>query len=585
MAIVNEHIRYEPNDPCPSLLSVGLALQGVVITLTNVVLFVTVTVRASGQGEAYLAWAVGAALIIGGIVTALQAGRIGRLGAGHLLMSGASPHFIAVSVLAVAEGGPATMAGLIVAASLVQFAVAGWLPLLRSIITPAVSGTAIMLIAVTVMPIAVGRLGEVPHGAPVGAGPCVAAVTLGTAAMLAMRATGVWRLWAPIIGIASGCAAAAFLGLYDAQRVLAASWAELPDPSSWPGLELRPDATFWGLLPVFVIVSLVTAIKMSSDGVVIQQVSWRRPRATDFRLVQGCLNANGLGTLMAGLAGTLPTVAYSPSAVSLINLTGVAARRVGYAMGGVLVLLAFLPKPAAVVLAIPSPVMGAFLLMIMGLLFVEGIRTVTRDGLDFQKALVVAVALSVGVGFNNQEVLTEWLGRTWGASFNNGMTVGVLVAVLLTGFLELTSPRRQRLDASLSNDDLPRIDDFLQGVARRSGWTEAAAQRLRAAGEEALSSLVAGGRGEDGNDTPRLIILARAGRTVELEFLAVFDDENLEDRLGYVGDQAETTDDRELSFRLLRHFASSVRHRKYHGLDVVTVQVEGPRRADARARG
>ena len=581
MPNVNDHIRYEPDDPCPPLLSLGLALQGVVISLTNVVLFVTISVRASGQGEGYLSWAVCAALIIGGVVTALQAGRVGRFGAGHLLMSGASPHFIAVSILAVAEGGPSTMAGLVIAASLVQFAVAGWLPLLRRIITPVVSGTAIMLIAVTVMPIAVSRLGDVPHGTPAGAGPCVAAVTLAVAAMLALRATGVWRFWAPIIGIASGCTAAAFFGLYDVQRVLAATWVDLPDGSSWPGLGPRPDAAFWGLLPVFVIVSLVTAIKMSSDGVVIQQVAWVRPRATDFRLVQGCLNANALGTLLSGLAGTLPTVAYSPSAVSLINLTGVAARRVGYAMGAVLVLFAFLPKPAAVVLAIPSPVMGAFLLMIMGLLFVEGIRTVARDGLDFQKALVVAVALSVGVGFNNQEVLTAWLGRTWGASFNNGMTVGILAAVLLTGFLELTSPRRQRLGVTLSPVDLPRIDAFLQGIASRSGWNEAATQRLRSAGEETLSSLVAGGSGDGGDDRSRLIILARPGRTVELEFLAVFDDENLEDRLAYVGDQAESMDDREFSFRLLRHYASSVRHRKYHGMDVVTVLVEALRRAIA----
>ena len=45
---------------------------------------------------------------------------------------------------------------------------------------------------------------------------------------------------------------------------------------------------------------------------------------------------------------------------------------------------------------------------------------------------------------------------------------------------------------------------------------------------------------------PRLIILARPGRTVELEFLAVFDEANLEDRLAYVGDQLEAKDGREL---------------------------------------
>ena len=90
-----------------------------------------------------------------------------------------------------------------------------------------------------------------------------------------------------------------------------------------------------------------------------------------------------------------------------------------------------------------------------------------------------------------------------------------------------------------------------------------------------MSSLVAGAPGQDGDGPPRLIVMARPGRTVELEFLAVFDAENLEDRLAYMGDQPEAADDRELSFRLLRHYASSVRHRKYHGLDVVTVEVEG----------
>ena len=76
------------------------------------------------------------------------------------------------------------------------------------------------------------------------------------------------------------------------------------------------------------------------------------------------------------------------------------------------------------------------------------------------------------------------------------------------------------------------------------------------------------------DEAPRLIVVARPeGGTVEMEFLAVFDEENLEDRLAYLDEQTETFDERELSFRLLRHYASSVRHQKYHGLDIVTVQV------------
>ncbi len=352
----------------------------------------------------------------------------------------------------------------------------------------------------------------------------------------------------------------------------------MPDIAAWPGLDLRPGAGFWALLPVFVIVSLVVAIKTSSDGVVIQKVSRRRPRATDFRLVQGALNTNGLGTLLSGIAGTPPTVVYSPSSVSLINLTGVAARSVGYAIGVILLVLAFLPKLVAILLTIPSPVMGVYLLMIMGLLFVEGMRTVVQDGLDHRKALVVGVALSIGIGLENQNILADLLGQTWGASLGNGMTVGVLAAILMTSFIELTSPRRRRLEVTLDISALPKIDAFLSDLASRIGWNDASTERLRAAGEETLSSLLQPGDDYTAGDAPRLLIVARPDRrTVEMEFLAVFEEENLEDRLAYLGEQAEVPEEHEISFRLLRHYASSVHHRKYQGIDIVTVQVEGSR--------
>ncbi|MYB49679.1 MAG: hypothetical protein F4X72_10530 [Dehalococcoidia bacterium] len=555
----------------------GVALQGVMLALANTVLFVTVVVRAGDQNEEYLSWAVFSALAIGGVITALQASRAGRLGAGHVLLTGAGPHFIAVSVLAMTQGGLPLLASLIVVSSLVQFALAQWLPLLRSIITPVVSGTALMLIAATVMAIAIERLREVPEGAPSAAGPAVAVATLAVAVMLAMRASGIWRLWAALIGIVSGCVAAALFGLYDPERVIEANWLYVPDVAAWPGLDLSPGVEFWTLLPAFLIVSLVVGIKMSSDGVVIQRVSRVSPQATDFRLVQGAVNTNGLGTLLAGIAGTLPTIVYTPSVVTLITLTGVAARSVGYAIGAILLVLAFLPKAAAVLLTIPSPVMGAFLLMIMGLLFVEGMRMVVQDGLDHRKALVVGVALSIGVGLESQDILTDLLGETWGASLGNGMTVGILAAILMTLFIELTSPRHTRLETTLDISALPKIDAFLRRLASRIRWNDASTERLRAAGEETLSSLLQSVGDHEDDSVPRLIIVARPGEAVELEFLAVFDEENIEDRLAHLSEQAEVPAEHEISFWLLRHYASSVRHRKYHGIDIVTVRVEGSR--------
>ena len=205
------------------------------LALSNTVLFVTVIVRAGDRSEDYLTWAIFASLAIGGAITMLQASRAGWLGAGHVLMTGAGPHFIAVAVLAITKGGLPLLASLVVVSSLVQFALAQWLPLLRRVITPVVSGTALMLIAVTVMGIAIERLSEFPAGAPPAAGPAVAVLTLAVATMLAMRATGIWRLWAPLIGIATGSVGAALVGLYDPQRVLDANWFNFTQPRGLAG--------------------------------------------------------------------------------------------------------------------------------------------------------------------------------------------------------------------------------------------------------------------------------------------------------------------------------------------------------------
>ena len=569
----NQNIRYELDERCPPALAIGVAIQGILIVLAPTALIVAITVLAAGQDERNLSWAIFAALIIVGAVTALQAARIGRLGGGHLIVTGVTPNFIAVSVLALEESSPATLAGLIVLSSLFYLAVAAWLPLLRRIITPVVSGTVLMLIAAMVLPIAFDRLQEIPENAPLAAGPCAGAVTLIVATLLILRAPGVWRPWSLLIGIAAGCATAALFGLFDFGRSMAAPWIGIPD-SRFPGLDLTPAMGFWALLPMFLIVTLVQAIKGIGDAVVIQQVSRRRPRATDFRLVQGAVYANGVGILLSGLAGTPPTSSYSSFTVSLVNLTGVTARRVGYVMGGILVLLAFFPKVTSALLTIPSPVMGGFLLIALGMLFVEGIQTLVRSGLDPQRAIVVGLAFAIGLGMQHQNIFENLLASPWDRLLGNGMTAGTATAIALTVFLEWTGPRRQRLEVRLNIADLPRIDAFLQNVAAKLGWNPASSKRLRSAGEETLASLLQPGGQIPAGGTPRLVVVARPERgVVEMEFLAVFDEENLEDRLAYLDEQTETYDEGELSFRLLRHYASSVRHQKYHGLDIVTVRV------------
>ena len=69
--------------------------------------------------------------------------------------------------------------------------------------------------------------------------------------------------------------------------------------------------------------------------------------------------------------------------------------------------------------------------------------------------------------------------------------------------------------------------------------------------------------------------------SAEVEFVVVSDDAgegNLENRLAFLTDEFALEDDeREISMRVLRHYASSVKHRKYHGIDVISCRVESLR--------
>ncbi len=586
---VQSAVRYEPPDRPPELLSVGMAAQFAVVTIAGIVLTPLIVIRAAGQSDSYLSWAVFAALLVSGLTTILQAVRVGRFGSGYVLLMGTSGAFIAVCITALAEGGPPLLATLVVVSSLFQFLLASRLSLLRRIITPAVAGTVIMLISVTVMPILFGMMSQVQaNGADdlaAGGGnfgtAAAVGITVAVIVAIVLRGSGAWRLWAPVIGVVAG---ALVSGAYDTGAVASASWLGVPG-SRWMGLDLSFGPEFWVLLPAFVFVTLVGAIETIGDAVAIQNVSWRHRRATDYRAVQGAVAADGVGNLLSGLAATVPNTTYS-SSVSVTEVTGVAARRVGVFIGVIFIVLAFSPKATSVLLAIPDAVIGAYGLVLIAILFIVGMRIAVTDGLDLRQGVVVGVSFWIGAGFQANAIFPELWSDRMASLLGNGMTAGGFTALALSAFFELTRPRRKRLAVGLDMDSLPEIREFLSAYASKQGWDETAADRMCLVAEETLVILAEHKKEREGAVWGKLTVVAAAdGDDAELEFMASIGDANIEDRLALLGDRpAEAPAEREISLRLLRHLASSVHHQQYTDGDVVKIRlrVAGPR-ADEQA--
>ena len=569
---------YEPDDRIPKTLALGLGIQLAALAINGVVLLPTIVFRA-GDAEELISWAVFASVLACGISAILQSMRVGQIGSGYALTHVSSAIFIAVCAEALLRGGAGLLATLVVITALAQVVLSMRLSLLRRILTPAITGTMIMLLPVTVMPVLFDMLNEVPPGTPAYIGPLSAGITIGVILVLVLRGRGILRLWAPAAGIVVGSLVSAYFGIYDVGRVADAGWVGIPSESP-PGLNLNFDTSFWALLPAFLFVALVGSTKSIALVVSAQRVATRRSQAVNYRAVQRAVAAEGVGNLFAGLAGTMPNTPHA-GAVAAVEITGVAARSTAFAAGLVLLTLAFLPKALAIILAIPASVVAAAITVVMASLFAVGLREVVRSmDVSPRNGLIAGVSFWVGIASEFDLVFSGYISELAGGLLSNGLTTGGLAAFLLTA---LTARRKSRIRGKLDMAELPRIQEFLRKFAANRGLNSIL-ERMEAATEEALLTLLQSRDELDGSDATRgderqelRLTASKKDNHAVLEFrvgAAGNDELNLQDQLEWIDDRVEITQiEHDVSLRLLRHLATSVRHQQFHDMDILTLHV------------
>ena len=580
-AATSQNPRYEAHENPPILASLGYGLQFSLIASATLLVTPVVVAKASGRDDSYLVWMVFASLLVCGVSTLIQVRRLGPVGAGAVLPMFTAAFSIPFCITAVVDGGPATLTTLVLVSAVVQIVFSRWLFILRRFVTPIVGGTVMMILSITLASVVFALLDEASEIEPKAA-PLTALATLAIVAALALRGSELLRLWAPLIGIVGGCVVAASLGIYDMSSVMEAPWVGLP--SEWPGLALDFSIPFWTLIPSFLFLGVIISIQANGADIAMQRVSWRDNRAVDFRQVQGALSGTGATNLMAGLAGAVPNI-INPGAASFTQITGVASRRVGYCIGGILIALAFLPKASGLLSSIPGPVITGYLILITGTLFVDGARTLIQDEDNRQKVVVAGICFWIGAAFQFGLFNLPNLGAVWDALFKSGVTTGGFAAIVMILYLEFTSPRRMRFQSRLHIDALPDLNEFIAKFAARRGWDTEMKDRLSAVAEETLLTLAPldlnislDAEEEDAGDERRLVVVASSdGQIADLEFIGAGDEENIEDRVRQLQQyDEETPPEQELSLRLLRSYASSVRHQQYHGTDIITVRVGPP---------
>lgn len=573
---------YEAQETPPLLPTLRYGFQFSLMGTVTLLVTPVVVARASGLGDSYLSWMMFASLLVVGVSTLIQVRRLGPVGAGALLPMFTAAFSIPFCITAVVDGGPATLMALVFVSALAQLAISRWLFILRKIITPTVGGTVVMILSITLASVVFALLDESARVEPE-KGPATALITLIIVAALTLRGSPMLRLWGPVIGIVAGCITAMAMGIYDFGPVMRAPWVGLPN--QWPGFGLHLGIPFWTLLPSFLFLGVIISIQSNGESIAHQRVAKRGVQAVDFRQVQGAMAGTGVSNLLASLFGAVPNV-INPGAVSFTQTTGLAARRVGYLIGAVFLIVAFSPKVSSILGTIPAPVVTGYLLLVTGNLLVDGARTIIQSEPNRQKIVLAGVCFWLGAAFQFGLFALPDLGGVINALLKSGITTGGLAAIIMILYLELTNPRRMRFQSQLNIDALPDLTEFVNKFADRRSWDEAMKARLGAVAEETLLTLAPldlegmlsdDDSGDEENSRHLVVLASSEGQIADLEFIGGNSGANIEDQVHQL-QQYDTLPptEHDLSLRLLRSYAISVKHQQYHDTDIITVRVGQP---------
>ena len=446
-----------------------LGIQHVLAFYAGAVVVPLVIASGLGLDNHTLVHLINADLLTCGIATIIQSAGIGRfIGVKLPLIQGvtftAVSPLIAIGAAATPPGadpktGLATMYGSIIAVGLLVFLAAPFFAKLLRFFPPIVTGTLLTVMGTTLLSVSAGDIVAWADQATGDAAKAAATFealgfAFGTIAIIVI----IQRLFKGFMGTLSVLlallimtAVAFALGKTDFSGVGEASWLGITTPFYF-GI---PKFSATALLAM-IIVMAVTAVETTGDVFATGEVVGKRIAPRD---IANALRADGLSTLLGGVLNSFPYTCFAQN-VGLVRLTRVKSRWVVTAAGVFMIFLGLLPKAAAIVAAIPQPVIGGASLAMFANVAVVGIQTLAKVDLrDNRNAVIVStsigLALLVTLKPGIVSVMPSWLQIIFGS----GVTIGSLTAIILN-ILFFHIGRQPSPDVAVVDGKKVNLDDI-----------------------------------------------------------------------------------------------------------------------------
>lgn len=403
-----------------------LGLQHLLAMYSGSILVPIMIAGALGYSTEQLTYLISTDIFMCGVATLLQLQLNKYFGIGLPVVLGVAFQSVAPLIIIGQSHGSGAMFGALIASGIYVVLIAGIFSKIANLFPSVVTGSVITTIGLTLIPVAIGNMGN-NVDKPTAQSLILAAVTVLIILLINIFTKGFIKSISILIGLIVGTGIAGAMGLVDLTPVAQAPLVHVPTPFYFGA----PKFEFSSIVMMCII---ATVSLVESTGVYLALSDITKDKIDSIRLRNG-YRAEGLAVLLGGVFNTFPYTGFSQN-VGLVKLSGIKTRLPIYYAAGFLILLGLLPKFGALAQIIPSPVLGGAMLVMFGFVSVQGMQILAR--VDFEHSehnfLIAAISISAGVGLNGSSLFNS-LPTSLQMFFSNGIVMASLIAIVLNAIL------------------------------------------------------------------------------------------------------------------------------------------------------
>ncbi len=378
-----------------------------------------------GFNQEQMTYLISIDIFMCGLATLLQLTVNRFFGIGLPVVLGCAIQAVAPLILIGTNEGVGAIYGSIIASGIFVVLVSGVFSKIKKLFPPIVTGTVITVIGLTLIPVAIEKMGG-GNATAADFGDktnlLLAFVTILLIVGVQMLAKGFIRSIAVLIGLVGGSILAAFMGMIDLSAIGDAPLFHVPQPFYFG----KPTFDVWSIL-LMIIISMVSMVESTGVYFALGDITGKN---VGEELKKG-YRAEGLAVILGGIFNTFPYTGFSQN-VGLVQLSGIKTRKPIYFSAFFLIVLGLFPKIGALAQIIPEPVLGGGMLVMFGMVAVQGIRMLLEvDFSNDKNLLIVAVSVGFGLGFNVTPTLFSQMPQTLQMFTGNGIVMSSITAIIL----------------------------------------------------------------------------------------------------------------------------------------------------------